>query len=508
MEKYQYSVKKTIDMSDEEFQKCANLFSTSYGKYTKDSPFHPGQQIKMKDSFFLQRYKKEGVYIAQCKNRSNGSLVGQAIYARKKYKELGTMTWVMQLVVSDRHRKEGIGSTLLHSIWGFSDDFAWGLATANPCTVKALERATFRKCDPKVISSNIDIVKKFEKDIQFVENIEYEVNESVSQVNTHFYIDNSEFASYENDESWKLGELKKGHEWLAFTFREQKFDEGLLNKHFHKMMGFSDDKLKDAYGRMRMTRQKWAQYERQELEQIQAIIPFSAHDKILDVGCGTGRHTIELAKRNCQVVGIDFSSKNIKYAKAKAKNNYLKCDFFTLDARDLQKRNYQMDKVLCLYDVIGSFPEKKDNQQILQGIWYSLKSGGYAVISVMNLDYLTSRIKEISEFSVKGNMQFLYALKPSKIMQKTGEIFDDKYLLLDKESGVVYRKEQFEEDEYLPAEYLIRDKRYRKEEIEELAEECGFCVVESRYVRAGDFSRGQKSEDCKEILLILRKRDR
>ena len=66
----------------------------------------------------------------------------RAVYIRKQYQKKQTITWVVQLVVDIAYRGKGIASRILQSIWGFSDDFAWGLATTNPCTIKALENAT------------------------------------------------------------------------------------------------------------------------------------------------------------------------------------------------------------------------------------------------------------------------------------------------------------------------------------------------------------------------------
>lgn len=92
MEKYQYRVKKASEMTEKEFANCAHLFSMSYGKYRADSPFRPGHQIKMNEAFFERKYKKQGVYIATCTCRNNGTLVGQAVYARRYYDDIGTMT--------------------------------------------------------------------------------------------------------------------------------------------------------------------------------------------------------------------------------------------------------------------------------------------------------------------------------------------------------------------------------------------------------------------------------
>lgn len=522
MEKFKYKVKPAIEMTDDEFEKCAHLFSMSYGKYSQESDKRPGEQIEMGKKFFISRYKKKEVYIATCKHSKNGLLVGQAIYARKNYEDVGTMTWVMQLVVSEKYRNAGIGSKLLYSIWGFSNDFAWGLATANPCTVKALERATFRKCNPVVIKSNLEIIKKFERDIQFVDNVKYLVDDDKSQIDTHFFIDNSEFVNAIDKGNWHLGMLKPGYEWLAFTFRDQNVDAELFKKHFSEMASFSENKLKDAYGRMKMTKHKWASHEKEEIDSILNIVRCSKNDLVYDFGCGTGRHSLELLKRGYKVVGIDFSSSNIRKANSRLKKYYtdnnieddFSCKFMTLDARDFKVvevsdkavtiKNKQAKLILCLYDVIGSFPDVESNKKIVENIYEKLQNDGYAAISVMNLSYLGEGLR--NDFShINDDVSRLYNLKPSNLMQTSGEIFDQDYIILDKEAGVIYRKEQFDNDGELPAEYIIRDKRYTMEEIESLCKEVGFTIVESRYVRAGNFESGQQSEKCKEILLIVKK---
>lgn len=49
--------------------------------------------------------------------------------------------------------------------------------------------------------------------------------------------------------------------------------------------------------------------------------------KIIDVGCGTGRHSIELAKRGYQVMGVDLSEFQLSAARKKAKSIKLEIDF-------------------------------------------------------------------------------------------------------------------------------------------------------------------------------------
>ncbi len=59
------------------------------------------------------------------------------------------------------------------------------------------------------------------------------------------------------------------------------------------------------------------------------------HNKLLkklDIGCGTGRHSIELTKRGYSVTGIDLSESQLEKAKEKALRHDLKINFLKLDA--------------------------------------------------------------------------------------------------------------------------------------------------------------------------------
>ena len=87
------------------------------------------------------------------------NLIGHAFYIKRKGEKTKDIIWILQLVVAKQFRGNGIGSKLLHSIWGLSDCYAWGLFTSKPMTIKALERATMRKVDPNTINKKLDKLK-------------------------------------------------------------------------------------------------------------------------------------------------------------------------------------------------------------------------------------------------------------------------------------------------------------------------------------------------------------
>ena len=65
------------------------------------------------------------------------------------------------------------------------------------------------------------------------------------------------------------------------------------------------------------------------------MFPVSKGMKVLDIGCGTGRHCIELTQRGYSVIGIDLSASQLQKAKEKAELKNLHIDFFRYDARKL-----------------------------------------------------------------------------------------------------------------------------------------------------------------------------
>jgi len=111
------------------------------------------------------------------------------------------------------------------------------------------------------------------------------------------------------------------------------------------------------------------------------------HDKslkILDVGCGTGRHAIELSTRGYFVTGIDLSESQLIRARQKAESRNLKIDFQKRDARNLPFNN-EFDVAIMLCE--GGFPLMETdemNYEILKCVTKSLKDHGKFIFTTLN----------------------------------------------------------------------------------------------------------------------------
>src|ERR1051326_3152898 len=121
------------------FEECADLYSNHYGRWSNQSPTRPGQPIRL-SAKHIRRWFDSPASIWYA--RHNSQLIGYAIAQQGHVPFKGRVSWVTQLVVHYNFRHQGVGKRLLFSIWTFSNHFAWGLLSANPYAIRALEKAT------------------------------------------------------------------------------------------------------------------------------------------------------------------------------------------------------------------------------------------------------------------------------------------------------------------------------------------------------------------------------
>jgi SAM-dependent methyltransferase len=122
----------------------------------------------------------------------------------------------------------------------------------------------------------------------------------------------------------------------------------------------------------------------EECNFLEKEINFNKYFKILDVGCGTGRHSIELAKRGYNVLGVDLSESMLNRAKEKALTENLSVIFQQHDARNLPFEN-EFDLAIILCEGGFCLMETDEmNFQILQSATKALKENGKLIFTALN----------------------------------------------------------------------------------------------------------------------------
>jgi len=102
---------------------------------------------------------------------------------------------------------------------------------------------------------------------------------------------------------------------------------------------------------------------------------------ILDLGCGTGNHTLRLAERGYLVCGVDRSEEMLSIARRKSQEKQLSCEFYQSDIREFRVSK-KFDVVIMMFAVLGYHLENDDVLQALQTVSEHLNPGGLFICDV------------------------------------------------------------------------------------------------------------------------------
>lgn len=126
-----------------------------------------------------------------------------------------------------------------------------------------------------------------------------------------------------------------------------------------------------------------------ELDMFTAMLNMSKEHTILDLACGQGRHSLELARRGYKhVYGLDRSHYLINKAKQTNQNEGLPVVFREGDARKLPYSTDTFDVVMILGNSFGYFESVEDDIKILKEVLRVLKPQGRFLIDVADGNYL------------------------------------------------------------------------------------------------------------------------
>lgn len=120
---------------------------------------------------------------------------------------------------------------------------------------------------------------------------------------------------------------------------------------------------------------------------------------VLDLGCGTGGHALNLARRGYQVTGVDRSATMLQEARRKAKQASITADFHEGDLSRLAWHE-QFDAAIAMFAVTGYITSDREMEDYLSGVWRGLRPGGVFIFDgwfgpgVLN-ERPTSRLLEI-----------------------------------------------------------------------------------------------------------------
>ncbi|MBN1687976.1 MAG: class I SAM-dependent methyltransferase [Candidatus Omnitrophica bacterium] len=211
--------------------------------------------------------------------------------------------------------------------------------------------------------------------------------------------------------------------------------------------------------------------------------------KIIDIGCGTGRHSIELAKRGYGVTGIDLSESQIVRAIEKAKEAGVTVDFRKQDARNLPFES-EFDLAIMICEGGFSLMETDEmNFEILKNATKALKSKGRLIFTALN-----------GLFPLFHSVNDFYESAQKEGQSQCKECSFDLMTFRDHNTVV------FEDDAGNKKELKCNERYYVPSEITWLLKSLGFKKIDIFGAKLGAFSRKDKltAEDF-ETLVVAEK---
>ena len=140
----------------------------------------------------------------------------------------------------------------------------------------------------------------------------------------------------------------------------------------------------------------WTERTEAEVNRALTMLRPEGGERILDLACGTGRHSLELVKRGFSVVGSEISPELIAIANQEAAAQGLEATFIEGDLRELDFEQ-EFDIVLNLNDgAVGYFETDEENHRTFEVISRALKPGGRNLIQVPNVLYARARLPQRS----------------------------------------------------------------------------------------------------------------
>ncbi len=217
-----------------------------------------------------------------------------------------------------------------------------------------------------------------------------------------------------------------------------------------------------------------------QVQKIVEILDLRRRDRVLDLCCGIGRHSLELARRGYHVTGGDLTKTYIEEARSKAKEERLDIEFIREDMMDF-KREETYHAALSIFSSFGYFKKEEDNLKVIDNVYSSLEPGGKFLVDVIGKEVL-ARIYTKKNWEKMDEGYFL----EERIIKNDWGLLENRWILI-KDDGV--KKGSF------------YTQLYSARELQNILEKAGFVDIEVY----GDLDRSRYDENASRLIVVGRK---
>lgn len=157
--------------------------------------------------------------------------------------------------------------------------------------------------------------------------------------------------------------------------------------------------------------ERWEEAPR-EVDAVLRLAEVPVGSQVLDLCCGTGRHSLELARRGFQVTAVDRNSEYLNRARAQARKEGLEIEFAHEDMRWFQRPS-AFRLAINLYTSFGYFEDPQEDLRVAQNLCTSLMPSGKLVMEMMGREVLARIFRKRDWQPTEDGGFFLEERKPS-----------------------------------------------------------------------------------------------
>lgn len=156
--------------------------------------------------------------------------------------------------------------------------------------------------------------------------------------------------------------------------------------------------------------------------------------RILDLCCGTARHSIPLREKGWSVIGLDISLNLLRIANKRSRERGAAFPLIRADMRYLPFRAEVFTAVINMFTSFGYLPSEREDLQSLREISRTLKLQGLLLLDVVNREHVVATYKQKDW----GVFPSFYMLE-KRTLGPEGSRLHSEWTLVNKHSGKVER---------------------------------------------------------------------
>jgi SAM-dependent methyltransferase len=218
----------------------------------------------------------------------------------------------------------------------------------------------------------------------------------------------------------------------------------------------------------------------EEVANIISLLKVSPRASILDLCCGPGRHSLQLARTGFSVTGVDRTTTYLQEARKQAEKEGLDIEFIRDDMRDFCRPN-TFDVAINLFTSFGYFEDLNDDKKVVTNAYRSLRESGVFLIDTMGKEVLARIFRERDWDEENG----VLVLQERKVSRDWSWIENRWIMVKDGKAD----------------EYKVSHRLYSATELAALLKDCGFTAVDAY----GDMTGAPYDHKAKRLVVVAHK---